>query len=947
MRNPVQKMLKAGSQMKNNPQLAQRESQSPNPINSFAAKMVIPEQQAMQKSKPIPYPVGSVLMQKLAQAQQAALASQQPNPREGGIAQMAAKGGVLKFAEAGEIPKRRGRAAKTSEYTNKPKPFEPAGEGYFSQPKPEGPPRGSKAETKRAVRSTQARQPGDPLADPSTAERRKVTAKRMAGAREYQQAVGRQGEPKTSAEDVSYEKRKTELARRAGAEDYSKKTAQPKTTSAADAGVEKRKLELARRAGAEDYARRTSPTVEQRPSAEETAYERRKTALARRAGAQDYQQATSKPEAPKKGASESALEKRLAEVKARSGSPDYRAQGIEQAASQKARRAGIMEEQSKAAEQAKKPRVSSDAGMESERQLRERTQQVKDRAAADRTAALEKRKADKYAADKAAEESGAEPKKVSKEAEAYRKERLGNEARVAESTQKGTTFAEEGVGRRAAVGKDVKRGSTKPMTGPMTAKSPASFMDNLTGSVRNFFSKNPDMMANARQVAQDVLARNPEATMDEIGAAIKKAASPEAIRAIEAEIAPTLEKHGVRDFFNKAAGGISGAASGAGGKAMGLARSVPGMAGYAMMAYPVAAGAKEYLDENFDLQRKVTKATKPLMQGLEKFGESIIPGAEAAGEPGGDEAELQRYERLAKGEPLPSDKMFDLYAAMAKDKFEPSSQAQAPAPRAAPPAPAPQAPQGISQAAPAAPAAPAGGIASAPQAPAPKQDLYAGDTSEATPQGAISELMGLQGPGYQYSPEVMGMLKEARDEERGNTLLKMIGMTGAGLANRDRYAGAHDAALLATQAFTSGTEREDAAQKQFLQGIIHNEQVPFEQRAKAYTDYIGMEKAKATNEALMARAGMGLYGKMYTADQSLAGKAYSGSGQNPQYKGYKDQATLSAQMATKALNAGDMEEYHRLMKEAEYFSDKAAAAVGIAGDAGLGQNTPRPIDLKM
>lgn len=1002
MRNPVQKMLKAGSQMKNNPALAKREEQSPNPINSFAAKMVIPEQQAMQKSKPIPYPVGSVLMQKLAQAQQAALAAQQPSPREGGIAQMAAKGGVLKFAEAGEIPKRRGRAAKTSEYTNKPKPFEPAGEGYFSQPKPEGPPRGSKAETKRAVRSTQARQPGDPLADPSTAEKRKVTAKRMAGAREYQQAMEQQGGPKTSVEDVSYEKRKTELARRAGAEDYSKKTAQPKTTSAADAGVEKRKLELARRAGAEDYTRRTSPNVEQRPSAEETAYERRKTALARRAGAQDYQQATSKPETPKKGASESALEKRLAEVKARSGSPDYRAQGIEQAASQKARRAGIMEEQSKAAEQAKKPRVSSDAGMESERQLRERTQQVKDRAAADKTAALEKRKADKYAADKAAEESGAEPKKVSKEAEAYRKERLGSEARVAESTQKGTTFAEEGIGRRAAVGKDVKRGSTKPMTGPMTAKSPATFMDNLTGRVKSFFSKNPDMMAGARKVAQDVIARNPEATMDEIGAAIKKFATPEAVQALEAEIAPVLEKHGMSDFFNRTKGGIQGAAGGVKnwakthpgtvGAGVGFAGGVAekllsrgedatmedagealvegakdAATGAVLGKIPVvgpmynAAGALMPFYEAAvpeETQRTIARPGVKMIRGIEQAAgeqfDKYFPGAHAAESSADKDAWLEKV-----GTP---EGAAALDAYLARKSGEAPSEgllpspaqtpaAQAPAPQAAPSAPAPQKPQGgIAQTAPVAPAAPQGGIAAAPQAPAPqapapKQDLYAGDTSEGTPQSAISELMGLQGPGYQYSPEVMGMLKDAKDEERGNTLLKMIGMTGAGLANRNRYEGAHDAALLATQAFTSGTEREDEAQKQFLQGIIHNEQVPFEQRAKAYNDYVSMQKSKATNEALMARAGLSAEARRYAADQSLAGKAYGGgSGQNQQYKAMHNKAVMYKQLAHEVAMS-DPDKAQEYLALAEQYETQAGGLAGLAGDEGLGQTTTPRLTL--
>lgn len=830
MKNPVQKMLKAGSQMKNNPQLAQREAQSPNKVNAIAAQMVIPEQQAMQNSKPIPYPVGSVLMQKLAQAQQAALAAQQPSPREGGIAQVAAKGGTLKFAKGKNVKNPLPEELITSEENT----IRNLGEQLEQGRRDLRNERNQKAELGLGKEPTEQKK--------MTSQERKVK--------------------------TALQKQDVRMDRNAAAIDKAVAKAQK---GIADEAATKRATQATER----QKLRGMGKTLEEQAKTPSGKVPQGQKPIGRGAG------------------------------------PDYRAQGIEQAAGKKALAekaektigSGLQNPAERGAGSGKKAPaydISSYGG-----RARPQGPSPQQHSPVDKEKALEQRKADKYKAAETAEKDGAEPKKVSKEAEAYRKERLGNEARVAEAQQKGTSFEEAGLG---------KSRTSMPGTKAAKAASPASFMDNLTGSVKNFFSKNPDMMANARQVAQDVLARNPEATMDEIGAAIKKSATPEAIRAMEAEIAPTLEKHGMRDFFSRAAGGISGAGSKVVG---GLAKA----AGPAAVAYPIASEVKSILDEKFDAQNKFNR-------GLRDVGEAIIPSAQAD-EPA--DAETQRLEKMGRGE-------------MSIADIAGAPRAQAPAPQAAPPAPTPQAPQGITQAAPAAPAAPAGGIASAPQAPAPKQDLYAGDTSEATPQGAIRELMGLQGPGYQYSPEVMGMLKEARDEERGNTLLKMIGMTGAGLANRDRYAGAHDAALLATQAFTSGTEREDEAQKQFLQGIIHNEQVPFEQRAKAYNDYIGMEKAKATNEALMARAGMGLYGKMYTADQSLAGKAYSGSGQNQQYKAMHNKAVMYKQLAHEVAMS-DPDKAQEYLALAEQFETQAGGLAGLAGDAGLGQTTAPRLTL--
>lgn len=820
MKNPVQKMLKAASQMKNNPQLAQREAQSPNKVNAIAAQMVIPEQQAMQNSKPIPHPVGSVLMQKLAQAQQAAMAAKMPQPSEGGIAQVAAKGGVLKFAKRGKVPK------------------DPLPEDLITSEENSIRNLGEQLEQGRKDIRNQRNQKADLGLGKEPAEQKQMTAQER--------------------------KAKTALQRQDARMD--------RNAAAIDKAVAKAKKGVADEAAAKRAAQAT---------------ERQKLrGMGQKLEEQGKTPASKIPQGQRSIG--------------RAAGPDYRAQGIEQAASKQAKAAaaektigsGLQNPTERSpAREGKAPSydISSHGG-----RSKPQGPTPQQHTPVDKEKALEQRKADKYKAAEAAEKEGAEPKKVSKEAQGYKADRLNKEARLAEATQKGTSFEEAGLG---------KSRTSIPGAKAAKAASPASLMENLTGSVKNFFSKNPDMMANARQIAQDVLAKNPEATMDEIGAAIKRSATPEAIQAMEAEIAPTLEKHGLRDFFSKAAGAGRGVLGGLG-----------AAAGTAAVAYPVAAGIKDVLDEKFDAQNKFNRA-------LRDVGNAIIPAAQAD-EPA--DAETQRLEQMGRGQ------------MSIEDIAGPARAPQAPAAPAAPAvrAAATPAPQGVAQAAPAA-QAPAGGIAASPQAP--KYDLYAGDTSQDTPEGAMAELMKLQGPGYQYSPEVMGMLKDAKEEERGNTLLKMIGMTGAGLANRDRYAGAHDAALLATQAFTSGTEREDEAQKQFLQGIIHNEQVPFEQRAKAYNDYIAMQKAKAANESLMTRAGMGLFGKMYGADQSLAGRLAggSGSGVETERKSLDNQLDyLSSIIRSKQLTGEDTTEEEN---QARAVMAKLRGLSGMAGDEGLGQ----------
>ena len=183
------------------------------------------------------------------------------------------------------------------------------------------------------------------------------------------------------------------------------------------------------------------------------------------------------------------------------------------------------------------------------------------------------------------------------------------------------------------------------------------------------------------------------------------------------------------------------------------------------------------------------------------------------------------------------------------------------------------------------------------------------------------------------------MLKDARDEDRQATALSMLAGIGAGLANRDRYAGAHDAALLANQAFTSGREREDAAQQRFLQGIIHNEQVPFEQRQAAYEMYTKMQMAAAQNEALMARANLAGQYKLGAAD--LTGQyrmLTGGSQQNPQYKAMHNKAVLYKQLAHEVA-LSDPDKAQAYLNLAEQYETQAGSLAGLAGDEGLGQTS--------
>lgn len=922
MKNPVQQMLKAGSRMKNNPPLAQREASSPNKINSIAAQMVIPEQQAMQKSRPIPYPVGSVLMQKLAQAQQAAAAAQMPQPNEGGIAQMAAKGGVLKFAKRGKVPK------------------DPLPEDLITS-------------EENSIRNL--------------GEQLEQGRKDVRNQRNNKAELGLGKEPAEQKKLTSQERGvKTALQRQDARMD--------RNAAAIDKAVAKAKKGVADEAATKRAAQAT---------------ERQKIrGMGQKLEEQGKTPASRIPQGQRSIG--------------RAAGPDYRAQGIEQAASKQAKAAatertigsGLQNPTERApAREGKAPSydISSHGG-----RSKPQGPTPQQHTPVDREKAFEQRKAAKYAADKAAEEAGVEPKKVSKEAQAYKKERLGSEARVAEAQQPGSTFEESGIGRKRYLD---KKGNVIEPSKKMASSSPATLMESLTGGVKNFFSKNPDLMEGARKVAKDVLAKNPEATMDEIGAAIKRFASPESIQAMEAEIAPTLEKHGLRDFFNSTKGGIQDVASGA----KGWAKTHPGTVGAgvglvggvaeklmsrgkdadmsdvgeatveglkdaatgaAIGKIPVVgnmynvAGALMPFYENMvpeETQRAIAKPGVNMIRGIEKAAgdefNKYFPGAHAAESSADKDAWLEKVGTPESAAALdaflsrqsgeaPSEGVLALPSMTTTDQSPAARtvpQSQAPTtPKSAPPAPQSQR-ENITTGD---PTSQQGGIATSPEAPKlpGQQDQYAGDTSEGTPEGAVQELMKLRGPGYQYSPEVMGMLKDARDEDRQATMLSMIGAIGTGLSNRDRYAGAHDAGLLANQAFTSGREREDKAQQQFLQGIIHNEQVPYEQRQAAYEMYTKMQMASAQNEALYGRALLNADTRRYGYNMGYAGKVASGGGRDWAEKQDIDGLHIMLKSIDKELESKPGDPV--LTAQAKEIRTRLANLSGLAGDQGLGQTTP-------
>jgi hypothetical protein len=172
----------------------------------------------------------------------------------------------------------------------------------------------------------------------------------------------------------------------------------------------------------------------------------------------------------------------------------------------------------------------------------------------------------------------------------------------------------------------------------------------------------------------------------------------------------------------------------------------------------------------------------------------------------------------------------------------------------------------------------------------------------------------------------------------------MMAKFGAGISNRDRYQGIHDAALLSSQAFTSGRERENQARQQFLEGIIHNEQVPFAERKSAYDMYTKMQLASAQNEALRERSMIGAMSRMYGYDQGLIGKMLGGQGGGleTERKSLDNQldALVSLKKSAEAMG-GDTSAYDIKINS---ILKQLGAMSGVSGGQGLGEEpkTVRP-----
>ena len=975
MKNPVQKLMKAASQMKNNAPLAQKEAQSPNKINSFAAQMVIPEQQTMQKSKPIPYPVGSVLMQKLAQAQQAALASQMPQPSEGGIAQAAAKGGVLKFAKAGKVTRRR-------------KAKDPLTEDLITTDENSIQNLGEQIEQgRRQMRDVQNQKAALGLGR-EPAEQKQMTSREQAAKKALRSQSARM-DKNAAAIDAAIakaEQNRVNKARSEGAEDYRKATSpkKPKDFTIEDY-VEgtpeersyQRRLQSLRN---QEYAR-TQP--------EKDSYARRQRTLveqSREAAQQDYDLSRVKPS---ESADTAAYKKRVGEVQKREtaakrealqakqnrpvaktqqgASPDYRRMGIEQAAKAK----GVYEKA--------KTDIARNKEIESETQAR----------AARKEAAAN--------ALKTQEGRTTPPGKQAAQNKEYWDKKRERAAAIEKSMVKAQPKTEAPVGPEKTPYSNVDQDAISDRLKSVKGETPATLHAKAEGITEGVIHSDPDVHAEVSKLAADFKSQNPDATIEQMGSHIMDNTSDATRSKFLAKAGPLLQKYGIR--IGKAAGAIgayesaanignvaidptkskadvakavgheavgavpavAGAGIGAGmgaltGPAAPVAVPVLGLAGGiagAVGGDPAVRWMKEKLGMDQEGPQATAKHTIPTVGDVANTVADQFSGDswnkspeqrardEIAAMP--EDEETLRLERMGRGE-MSLPEIARGAPPAAESKSVPPAQGPAARPTVAPSsrgaAPAGQTPAAQQQPG-------GGGIAASPQAPkvpgaGAQTDQYAGDTSEATPEGAVQELMKLRGPSYAYSPEVMGMLKDARDEDRAATALSMFAGMGAGLANRDRYQGAHDAALLANQAFTSGREREGQAEQRFLQGIIHNEQIPYEQRQAAYETYVKMQMAAAQNEALYGRALLSAGARRYASDRSYDARTAAG-GRDWAEKQDIDSLNAMLRSIDKELEAspGDPE----LMAQARQIRNKLATIGGLAGGKDLGQTRPQPTTL--
>jgi len=992
MKNPVQKMLKAASQMKNNPQLAQREAQSPNKVNAIAAQMVIPEQQAMQNSKPIPHPVGSVLMQKLAQAQQAAMAAKMPQPSEGGIAQMAAKGGVLKFAKAGEVPKGRRGRKKTETVAQQTQ----------------------KEDVQKFVRDFGAGPSSAPLTDPmveafNAARNESVDTQVDAANRQRQQALG-EGIGKYQEALAKQERVRPEVEglRRIGKNVKSASTITPERKKRQEAiNTPKPKRDFL---SAEDVSEQDQHAAE-REASRARANEKR---IAARRGDTSLLQSAEKaapldPSMAKLGSLRSKnipsaqdvikgeirgkssvigekgrvvprypatpeQKRRRAKVSSELGLPEKG--GIASAASKEAREYMAGKEQPaapKTEKPAPKPDISREeadtrlASAHAEGQRKKTAQSpatmmgdINDAAHSIITSNPEW--ADKIA--KASAEFNAKnPNATTSERGAYLRSIAPQEAiesllgQLSPTLEKhGLLFSKEGgIGAPMMEAIDEVAPKATPQSAwnePKDFKRPAAGPSRLGDTIEGAVNKGAmglqaySALAPIANVALDPNKSKADVAREAKYQAVQSSPTIGIGSAVGSGIGESIDK--VNEWLGRPKTDYGAALS---------ALGAYGGKGFSGLTRDVMRGKG---DESPNLTAKQT---------LPSVGSLVDTGVEKA------KGLYSGIEKAMMDERLPADREREeeLQALLAQEEASrgaPATQQTAapstPSGTATPvdktalsrvgktanpmPSMTEQNPQGRAPAGQTVGYQPSAGGAAAPSAPqAPRaetqatQDQYAGDTSEGTPEGAVRELMKLRGPGYSYSPEVMGMLKDARDEDRQATALSMLAGIGAGLANRDRYAGAHDAALLANQAFTSGREREDAAQQRFLQGIIHNEQVPFEQRQAAYEMYTKMQMAAAQNEALYGRALLSSDARRYAANMGYAGRVASGGGRDWAEKQDIEGLHIMLKSIDKELESNPNDPF--LTAQAKEIRNRLANLSGLSGGKELGQTAQKPIDL--
>ena len=238
---------------------------------------------------------------------------------------------------------------------------------------------------------------------------------------------------------------------------------------------------------------------------------------------------------------------------------------------------------------------------------------------------------------------------------------------------------------------------------------------------------------------------------------------------------------------------------------------------------------------------------------------------------------------------------------------------------------------------------------------APQQPQY----DESLPDQAVQKIMSLYAT-PQYSSQIMEMLKQGKRNEMLNTALGMLAGTGAGLSQRNMNEGLSQANLLAGNAFTSGMDRANQAEHEWMKAQIANEMAPIDMRNKAVDAYLGMQGKAADRAAMLQhydtvgqydllRQNLANRGALDAAELRAAGankelqqKRMWLQSQAKNYRdimGVKDK-DLTLTPEDKMKDPDYAKAYYGLLQIRAQLDQLGESELGLAGGTGMGEQAP-------